>query len=267
MDIARGLAILAMIVFHFVRDLEMFQVIAAGTTLTGGWAFMARAIASSFLFLVGVSIVLAHPEQTRWAAFGREFLIISAAALLVSLASWAAMPERFIYFGILHAIAFASVLGIVFVRTSAWVAAAVAIADPGNLVCSRTRPALEPLVGLDGAGDVSPARTGSGPGIPLARSRVLGNCIREDLAAAALEQAERTGGFCDELAGQAQPADLSSASAGADRFNLACSSTCRKGLAVQVPVSRFGLETAHMTRTRLSGTKTTEHREIERRTP
>jgi uncharacterized membrane protein len=149
-DIARGLAILAMIVFHFVRDLEMFQVIAAGTTLTGGWAFMARAIASSFLFLVGVSLVLAHPEQTRWAAFGRRFLIISAAALLVSLASWAAMPERFIYFGILHAIAFASVLGIVFVRASAWVAAAVAIAILGTWFALGRGLPLNPWWGWTG---------------------------------------------------------------------------------------------------------------------
>lgn len=127
-DAARGLAILAMIVFHFFRDLEMFGVMTSGTTLTGGWGVAARTIASSFLFLVGVSLVLAHPDAVRWGNFARRFIVLTVAAGAVSLVTFAAMPDRFVYFGILHAIAFASLLGMFFVRLPAWVAVAFAVA-------------------------------------------------------------------------------------------------------------------------------------------
>jgi uncharacterized membrane protein len=124
----RGLAILAMIFFHFFRDLEMFGVISSGTTLTGGWAIAARTIASSFLFLVGISLVLAHPDSVRWSRFLKRFIVLLISAGGVSLATYAAMPERFVYFGILHAIAFASLVGIAFVRAPAWLALASAVA-------------------------------------------------------------------------------------------------------------------------------------------
>lgn len=122
-DLARSIAILCMIVFHFVRDLEMFGLVPAETTLSGGWAFFARAIAGSFLFLSGVSAVLAHRNGFHLGAWTRRLAVISTAALLVTLATYAAFPSRFIYFGILHAIAACSVLGLPFLFAPAWGAA------------------------------------------------------------------------------------------------------------------------------------------------
>ena len=122
LDLVRGLAIVAMVVFHFARDLEMFGALPAGTTLAGGWAVAARLIAGTFLFLVGVSLVLAHEHGIRWAAFRRRALIVGAAALAVSLATYAVMPERMVYFGILHAILVASLLGLPLVRLPSWAA-------------------------------------------------------------------------------------------------------------------------------------------------
>lgn len=119
-DAARGLALVGMIVFHIARDLEMLNVIAPGTTLNGFWYVFARLIAGSFLVLVGVSLVLAHRNGIRWKAFGWRALVILAAALAVSAATYAAMPDRFIYFGILHAILFASCAGLLLVQAQAW---------------------------------------------------------------------------------------------------------------------------------------------------
>jgi uncharacterized membrane protein len=126
-DIARSLALAGMILFHFVRDLEMFGLVAPGTTLTGGWAMFARAVAGSFLFLAGVSLTLAHGEGIRWRAFMRRLAILSFAALLVTVATYVAMRDSFIFFGILHSIAVASVIGLGFVRAPAWAALAGAI--------------------------------------------------------------------------------------------------------------------------------------------
>ncbi len=112
-----------MIVFHFVRDLEMFAIISSGTTLGGGWAVFARLIAGTFLFLSGVSFALTHRENLRFRKWMSRLVVVSGAAALVSLASFLAMPDRWIYFGILHTIAAASVIGLGFVRAPAIVSA------------------------------------------------------------------------------------------------------------------------------------------------
>lgn len=127
-DLARTLSILAMVVFHLFRDFELFGLIPPGTTVQGGWAVAARLIAGSFLFLVGVSLVLAHGSGIRWRAFLKRLIVLLVAALAVSAATFAFDPSYFVYFGILHVIWVSSALGIVFVRRPAWVALLAAIA-------------------------------------------------------------------------------------------------------------------------------------------
>ena len=127
LDLARAIALSQMVVFHFARDLELFGLIASGTTLTGGWALYARGIAASFLFLSGISLVLANEHGFRSRAWFRRFLLIAGAACLISLVTYAAIPSRFIYFGILHAIAAASLLGLPFLFLPAWVSAVAAV--------------------------------------------------------------------------------------------------------------------------------------------
>jgi uncharacterized membrane protein len=109
-----------MIVFHFARDLEMFGVLPAGTTLTGGWAVFARLIAGSFLFIAGLSFVLAHGDGLRVRAWMKRLVVILGAACLISISTFIAFPDRFIYFGILHAIGFASIVGLAFLRAPVW---------------------------------------------------------------------------------------------------------------------------------------------------
>jgi uncharacterized membrane protein len=122
-----------MAVYHFTWDLEFLGYIDAGTTAVGGWKLFARSIASTFLFLVGVSLVLAHGKGVRWPAFLRRFAMIGAAAALISLATFIAVPADFIFFGILHQIALASLLGLLFLNLP-WplviAAAAVVILSP-----------------------------------------------------------------------------------------------------------------------------------------
>lgn len=128
LDVARSLALLLMIVFHLVRDMELFGLVAPGTTSNGGRAAFARSIAASFLFLSGVSLVLAHAGGFRRRAWLRRLLLIAGAACLVSLVTYAVFPSRFIYFGILHAIAAASLLAVPFLFMPAWVSGVAALA-------------------------------------------------------------------------------------------------------------------------------------------
>lgn len=127
-DLARGLALVAMAVYHFAWDLEFFGYADPGMTQQGGWKIFARCIASSFLFLVGVSLVLAHGNGVRWVGFGKRLLQVGAAAALITIATWFATPDRFIFFGILHQIALASVIGLLFVRLPPLLTLATAIA-------------------------------------------------------------------------------------------------------------------------------------------
>ena len=115
-DVARGVALLAMAIYHFTWDLEFFGYIDPGTTAVGGWKLFARAIASSFLFLVGVSLVLAHARGIRWRPFLRRLAMIAVAAAAISLVTWLAVPGGFIFFGILHQITLASLVGLAFLR-------------------------------------------------------------------------------------------------------------------------------------------------------
>jgi uncharacterized membrane protein len=134
LDIARTVALIGMATYHFTYDLEMFGYVPPGTAVTGGWAIFARMVAGSFLFLSGVSLYLAHGNGIRWRPFLRRLLVLVAAAALITAGTRYAMPDAYVFFGILHSIAAASVVGLVFLRSPAIatlaVAAAVVFARP-----------------------------------------------------------------------------------------------------------------------------------------
>ena len=128
LDIARTGALVAMIVFHFVFDLELFGHLPRGTSTSGGWRILAVATAGSFLGLAGVSLWMAHGRGIRWRAFWRRFAILALAALAVTVATYVAFPHAFVFFGILHAIALCSLLGLLVIRLPALILAALAVA-------------------------------------------------------------------------------------------------------------------------------------------
>ncbi|HEY4191070.1 MAG TPA: DUF1624 domain-containing protein [Mesorhizobium sp.] len=115
-DVARGAALLAMASYHFTWDLEFFGYTEPGLTGVGGWKIYARCIASTFLFLVGVSLVLAHGAGIRWKGFWKRLAMVAAAAAAITAATLYAFPDGFIFFGILHEITLASLLGLLFLR-------------------------------------------------------------------------------------------------------------------------------------------------------
>jgi len=128
LDMARTLALVGMAVFHFTVDLEMFSYVPQGMTTSGGWAVFARLIAGSFIFLAGVSLWLAHGGGVRWSAAGKRLLRIAMAAALVTLATRLALPQGFIFYGILHSIFVSSLIGLLFLRVHEAVTIAIAAA-------------------------------------------------------------------------------------------------------------------------------------------
>jgi len=141
-DLARSAALLGMAVFHFAYDLQMFGHLPRGTVASGGWRAFSILVAGSFLFLAGVSLVLAHGARLRWRAFGRRLARVAGAAALVSAGTYAVFPDRFVYFGILHSIAAASLIGLLFLRAPAGLtlmAACAALVAP-HLIATSALP-------------------------------------------------------------------------------------------------------------------------------
>ena len=111
-DYARGVAIIAMAIFHFTWDLEFFGFVQQGLTATFEWKTFARCIASSFLFLAGISLILGHDPIIKAKSFIKRLIWLISAAAIISAATFYAMPNAPIFFGILHSIAAASVIGL-----------------------------------------------------------------------------------------------------------------------------------------------------------
>lgn len=115
-DLLRGLALLAMAFYHLSWDLRYFGFV--DWDLQGGAAWIAARylIAGSFLALVGVGLVLWHVQGRDWRRWAIRLNKVAAGAVAVTVATWFAIPDEFIFFGILHSIAVASILGLLFLR-------------------------------------------------------------------------------------------------------------------------------------------------------
>jgi uncharacterized membrane protein len=115
-DIARGVAILLMFIYHFTFDLNYFGVVAFDFNNDIRWLSFRAVIVSLFSGLVGVGLILGLGRKLDWKRYGKRLLAIGACAALASAGSYFMFPKTFIFFGILHFIFVASVLGLAFLR-------------------------------------------------------------------------------------------------------------------------------------------------------
>jgi len=115
-DTLRGIAILAMIVYHFAFDLRFFGLTAADFENDRFWLASRAVIVSAFLVLVGISLVLAERAGVGFARFARRLGVVALCALAASVASYLIYPTTYIYFGILHCIVVASLIARPLVR-------------------------------------------------------------------------------------------------------------------------------------------------------
>jgi len=116
LDIARTVALVGMAIYHFGFDLESFGYLQPGRMITGFWYYFPRGVASSFLFMVGLSLWLAHGRGIRWRPFLKRLAQICAGALAVTIGTYFAFGPSFVFFGILHTIALSSLIGLAFLR-------------------------------------------------------------------------------------------------------------------------------------------------------
>ncbi len=115
-DALRGAAICMMIVYHAAFDLNWFHIISADFNHDRFWLSFRDLIVSSFLLLVGVSLVLASRAGISPKRFWNRIALVGACAILVTVGSYVTFPKTFITFGILHCIVVSSILGWPLVR-------------------------------------------------------------------------------------------------------------------------------------------------------
>ncbi|MBN9673567.1 heparan-alpha-glucosaminide N-acetyltransferase [Roseibium aggregatum] len=125
LDLVRGLAVVAMAVYHFSWDLSWFGFVDWPVSQGAGWRDFAETIAASFLFVSGIGLDLAHHRGIRWRSFVQRLAKIVLAAAGVSLATYFAFEENYVRFGILHCIAVSSLIALPFVRLS-WAVSGIA---------------------------------------------------------------------------------------------------------------------------------------------
>ena len=150
-DVARGLALVGMGVYHSIWDLAHFGFVGASLPFSPGMRLIADLVAGSFLALVGASLALAHAEGLRARPFARRLMRIVAAAALVTVATFLLDRDEPIYFGVLHCIAAASLIAAPFVGAPPWAAlaaGAAALAAPHLVASAAFNPPALVWLGL-----------------------------------------------------------------------------------------------------------------------
>lgn len=100
-DIARGIAVVMMVVFHFTWDLNHFG-LTATDMLHGSWYWFGRVTGSMFVFMLGLSMQLAVQRKlSPFRFYARRASGLFALGGLVSFATWLSVPRGYVIFGIL----------------------------------------------------------------------------------------------------------------------------------------------------------------------
>jgi len=109
-DLIRGIALVLMIIFHVLFDLNFFSILAIDL-YTGFWRLYAYGTVSVFLCLVGVSLTVSRARAERYLdtrSLAKKFVVrgakIVCLGLLVTLATSWYLREGFVIFGILSLI-------------------------------------------------------------------------------------------------------------------------------------------------------------------
>jgi len=110
-DALRGLAIVLMVIYHIIFMLSFFNIIDFDILGSLAFEFHARVTQFLFLGLVGVSI---HFSSRNFSGQLRRGAFIMAAAFLISLVTYVVVPEDYVRFGILHFIAVAIPVTVLF---------------------------------------------------------------------------------------------------------------------------------------------------------
>jgi uncharacterized membrane protein len=115
-DALRGVAILMMVIYHFIFDIR-FLGFASFDLYSLPLVLFQRSTGSLFILLAGVSIVLSESRNTEgYMHHVKRAVLLGAVALAISLATWIYPHDAFITFGIVHFLALSTFIAPFFFR-------------------------------------------------------------------------------------------------------------------------------------------------------
>ena len=104
-----------MAAFHFCYDLSVFDFLTFH--MNGGFfSWFRYLIVTLFFIAVGAGLYLCHRQTLRWRSFWQRELKILAGAVIISLSTYLMYPQSWVWFGVLHFIAVASILALPLIR-------------------------------------------------------------------------------------------------------------------------------------------------------
>ncbi len=116
LDVYRGLAVVMMVVFHFVYDLRLFKVVQASLYLHPFWLLYRHFLVFLFLGVTGACLYLVHGAGIqRRKLFVRTGKLLLCAAAITGGTYYLNRP-KYVYFGVLHFLAVAGLLALPFLK-------------------------------------------------------------------------------------------------------------------------------------------------------
>tara|TARA_X000001036_G_C20410004_1_gene696615 strand:- start:72 stop:803 length:732 start_codon:yes stop_codon:yes gene_type:complete len=117
LDVLRGVAVLAMICYHFFWDLGFFGYVDFSLATTGFGLNIAQIIGSTFIFVSGFSLNLSSLSTNFQRNFWWRFAKLLSLSCLISSVTLIFDKNNFIFFGILHLLTFCSLIGFILIRS------------------------------------------------------------------------------------------------------------------------------------------------------
>jgi len=114
LDSLKALALVMMLVSNFVSDLNFFKIMEVSKG--DPWWYLARATASLFICISGVSYYLANRKNTDFRLVLKRTKKLLFWALVITFITYFFQPDAYIRFGVLHLLALASIVAFPFVK-------------------------------------------------------------------------------------------------------------------------------------------------------
>ena len=114
LDSLKALALVMMLVSNFVSDLNFFEIM--DVSKGDPWWYLARATASLFVCISGVSYYLANRNNANFMKVLKRTKKLFFWAFIITIITFFFQPDAYIRFGVLHLLALASVVAFPFVK-------------------------------------------------------------------------------------------------------------------------------------------------------
>ncbi len=171
-DSIRGVAMILMAIYHFCFDLDHFGVISQNMNFHDGWLTFRAVIMTLFTGLVGVGLALAAVRYSSRGFLKRQ-LRVGICALIITIYTYFLFPNSWVYFGVLHFIFAASLLGPVLVRVP-WLSLAAGIFMIALPFFYRDPVFTDGVLGLTGLSSTKPMTEDYAPIFPWLGTLLVG---------------------------------------------------------------------------------------------